>query len=208
MLVEEHRIGIGDGRCHQRTRVLGRRGADDLQAGRSIEPGFGVLRVIRSGVPQAAPRHPDDHRHRAAPSIANLGRVVHELVEAARDEVVELHLTDRPLAGQRRADADTEHAALGERRVDDAIAELLEERPQQQERVAVLAAHVLAVDEDARIGAKRVRDAESDRIQKCVTLPIERQARRLPAEVAGSDRSQGETPARVDRCAACVESPA
>jgi hypothetical protein len=74
----------------------------------------------------------------AAPAVADLRGVVHELIEAGGDEVVELHLADRPLPGERGADADAEHRALGERRVDDAIAELLQQRPQQQERVAVL----------------------------------------------------------------------
>ena len=41
-----------------------------------------------------------------------------------------------------------------------------EQRPQQQERVAVLAADVLAVDEDARIGAQRVADAEHHRFEE------------------------------------------
>ena len=61
----------------------------------------------------------------AAPAVADLRGVVHQLVEAGGDEVVELHLADRPLPGQRRADADAEHRAFGERRVEDAIAELL-----------------------------------------------------------------------------------
>ena len=38
---------------------------------------------------------------------------------------------------ERGADADAEHGAFGERRIEDPIAELLEQRPQQQERVAV-----------------------------------------------------------------------
>ena len=102
----------------------------------------------------------------AAPPVADLRGVVHQLVEAGGDEVVELHLADRPLAGERRADADAEHRALGERRVDDPIAELCEQRPQQQERVAVRAADVLAEDEDARIGAQRVAHARASRLRE------------------------------------------
>ncbi len=93
----------------------------------------------------------------AAPAVANLRGVVDELVEPGRDEVVELHLADRPLARERRADADAEHRALGERRVQDPVAEVREQRAQQQKRIAVLAAHVLAVDEDARIRARARR---------------------------------------------------
>ena len=64
VLVVEHRIGIGDGARHQRARVLRRRRHDDLQARRAIEPGLGVLAVVRARVTQAAPRHAHDHRHR------------------------------------------------------------------------------------------------------------------------------------------------
>ena len=198
MLVVEHRIRIGDRRRHQRARVVRRRRHDDLQPGRAVEPGLGVLRVIRAGVAQPAPRHAHDHRHAAAPAIADLRRVVHELVEAGRDEVVELDLADRPLPGERRADADAEHGAFGERRVDDAIAELLQQRPQQQERVAVAAADVLAVDEHARIGAQRVADAEHDGVEKRAALRIERRRRfdavRLKPDATSIQRASAAPP--------------
>ena len=122
---------------------------------------------------QATPRHAHDHRHRTAPPVANLGRVVDELIETTRDEVVELHLADRPLTGKRRTDAHAQHAALGDRRVDDAIAELFEQRAEQQKRVAVSAADVLAVDEHARIGTERVGDAERDSLEERVALLVE-----------------------------------
>ena len=137
VLVVQHRIGIGDGGRHQRARVVRRRRNDDLDAGRAVEPGFGILRVVRTGVAQPAPRHAHHHRRAAAPAVAVLRRVVHELVEAGGDEVVELDLADRPLPRQRRTDADAEHRAFRDRRVDDAVAEFLEQRLQQQEGIAV-----------------------------------------------------------------------
>ena len=134
----------------------------------------------------------------AAPAVADLRGVVHELVEAGRDEVVELHLADRPLARERRADADAEHRAFGERRVEDAIAELLQQRPQQQEGVAVVPADVLAEDEDARIGAQRVADADASRASRNVPpVRIERRACDRPAAARGS-RSIA-SPHRADR---------
>ena len=48
VLEVENRIRIGDGRRHQRARILRRRRNDDLQAGRPVEPRFGVLAVIRA----------------------------------------------------------------------------------------------------------------------------------------------------------------
>ena len=109
---------------------------------------------------QAAERHAYNHRHIGAPAVSNLRGVVDELIEAGGNEIVELHLADRPLPRQRRADAHAEDAAFRERRVDESIAELFQERPQQKERVAVAAPDVLAVHEDAWIGAQCVADAE------------------------------------------------
>ena len=51
----------------------------------------------------------------------------------------------------------------------------VEQRPQQQKRVAVPAADVFAVDEDSRIAPQRVGDAERDGIEECVALAIERE---------------------------------
>ena len=51
-----------------------------------------------------------------------------------------------------------------------------EQRTQQQERVAVLAADVLAVDEHARVGAQRVAHAEHHRLEERAALRVERQA--------------------------------
>ena len=123
-----------------------------------------------SGVAESAPGHPHDHRHRPAPAVSDLRRVVHELVETVRDEVVELHLTDRPLAGERRANADTEDTAFRERRVDDAVAELGQQRAQQQERVAVGTADILAIDEDPRVRAQCVANTQCDGFEESPPL--------------------------------------
>ena len=199
VLVVQDRIGIGDGRGHQRARVFGRRRHDDLQARRAIEPRLGVLAVIRAGVAQAAPRHAHDHRHFAAPAIADLRGVVDELIESGGDEIVELHFADRPQPGQRGADAHAEHGAFGERRVADAIAVLLEQRAQQQERVAVLAADVLAVDEHARIGAQRIADAEHHGFEEGAALLVERQARVERRQLRAIGRLRAAAPARAAR---------
>ena len=107
---------------------------------------------------QATPWHADDDGDRRAPAIALLRGVVHELIEPGRSEVVELHFGDRPLPRDRRPDRDAEDRILGNRRVDDAVAELLQQRTQQEERAAIEAADILTVDEDARIGAKCIGD--------------------------------------------------
>ena len=68
--------------------------------------------MIWSRVAQPAKRHSHDHRNVAAPPIPNFRSVVDQLIEPRRDEVVELNLADRPLARQRRTDADAEDRAL------------------------------------------------------------------------------------------------
>ena len=122
---------------------------------------------------QTAPRHAHDHRHPAAPPVADLRRVVHQLIEPGGDEVVELHLPDRPLPGERRADADAQDGAFRERGVDQAIPELFEQRPQQQERIAIRAADILAEHEDAGIGGQRVPDARGDAFEKGGSATVE-----------------------------------
>src|SRR6266568_6887349 len=116
--------------------------------------------MIRPGMTQAAPWHAKDHWYRCAPPIMNFRRIVDELVESGGHEIVELNLADRSHSGERRSDTDADRRALRQNRVDDAVAELAEERPQQQKRIAVLAADILAVHERARIVSQRVADAE------------------------------------------------
>ena len=67
-------------------------------------------------------------------------------------------------------------APFGERRVEDPIAELFEQRTQQQKGVAVLTTDVLAVHEHARIRAERVANAEHHGFEKRVALLVEGQA--------------------------------
>ena len=174
VLEVENGIRVGDSRRHQRTRVLRRRWHHDFQSGRAVEPRFGVLAMVWTRVAQASPRHPEDHRNRRAPPVALLCRVVDDLIEPGRGKVVELRLGDRTLSRERGTDRDSEDGVLGNRRIDDAIAELLQQRPEQQKRAAIQPADVLAVDEYPRVGAQRIRNARRDRFEQRHALAIER----------------------------------
>ena len=94
-------------------------GLHDLQAGDVAEPGLEALAVLGGGAGAGAGGHPHDQRHRglAAEHVAQLGRLVDDLLHRERGEVGELELEDRPQAGQRRADGDAGAAELGDRRV-------------------------------------------------------------------------------------------
>ena len=126
MLEEDDRVGIGDRREQQPLGVRGRRRREHLQAGRVHEPGLGILRVERPAGEAAAARQAHDDRGREPQTVVQLAGDVDELVEAAGDEVGELHLADRPHADDRGADGAADDRLLGDRRVDHAVdAELL-----------------------------------------------------------------------------------
>jgi hypothetical protein len=79
-----------------------------------------VLR--RELVPRAA-RHADHHRHvdLASEHVADLGRVVDDLVVRDKGEVDGHHLDDRPQAEHRRPDGGADDDLLRDRSVDDAL---------------------------------------------------------------------------------------
>jgi hypothetical protein len=54
VLVEEDRVRVGHRGPEEGPRVVRRRGDDDLQPRRPVEPGLGVLAVVRTGVTQAS----------------------------------------------------------------------------------------------------------------------------------------------------------
>ncbi len=90
---------------------------------------------------------------------------VHELVEAARDEVRELHLAHRPHPDHGRADRGADDPRLGERGVHHAIgAELLDEPVGDLER-ATEHADVLAHQEHALVGTQLVAQGGGDRLE-------------------------------------------
>ena len=100
---------------------------------------------------------------RRAPAIPALGGEVGDLVEAAGDEVGELHLGDGPHAHQRRADRGADDAGLGDRRVHDALlAELFEHAVGDLECAAV-DADVFAEDEHAFVALHLFPDSLADR---------------------------------------------
>src|SRR5687768_6389667 len=111
--------------------------------------------MIEPAADSAAARRADDDRHRRAAAVAvpQCGGLVDDLIEAARDEVGELHLRHRPIPAQRRADADADDGRLRDRRIDDAhLAELFEQSLRRAERAAV-GADILPEDEYFRITA-------------------------------------------------------
>ena len=129
------------------------------------EPRLGVLRVVRAAGEAAAGREPDGDVHRQAHPVVGLAGDVDELVEAAADEVGELHLGDRPQALDGGADRAADDRRLGQRRVHHALgAELVDEAVGHLEGAAE-GPDVLAHEEDALVGAHLLAHGVGDRLQ-------------------------------------------
>ena len=116
-LCSQKSTGLGSrmARDQQPLGVLGRGRGDDLDPRRVHEPRLGVLRVERPAGEAAAAGQPHGDRHREPLAVVHLARHVDELVEAAGDEVRELHLAHRPHAddGGAHRGADDADSASG-----------------------------------------------------------------------------------------------
>src|SRR5947207_567217 len=100
----------------------------------SLSYGFSVRRSITST------STPCFERRAAAVPVAQRRRLVDDLIEPARDEIGKLHLRDRPVAAQRRADADADNRRFRDGRVDHPhVSELVVEPLRHAERAAVRA---------------------------------------------------------------------
>src|SRR3954469_6274212 len=165
VLEEAHGIGVADRADQQALRVGGRGRRHHLQARNLKEPGLRVLGVERAAGEAAARGQADHHRHRHSLAVMHLRRDVDKLIEAAGDEVRELHLAHRPHALGRRADGGADDRALGERGIQHALrAELLVEAVGDLER-ATKRADVLAQAEDRRVAAHLLPQSLRDRLQ-------------------------------------------
>ena len=88
------------------------------------------LAMLRGGVEPAAALHADHQRHLglAAQHVAQLGRLVHDLIEAHAGEIAEHQFRDGPHAGDRGAGRGADIGGFADRGVDHAAGA---ELPQQ-----------------------------------------------------------------------------
>src|SRR4051812_9649275 len=87
------------------------------------EPAFRILRMVEATPDVAAARRPNHDRHADPPTrpVPEGGGLIHDLVEAAADEVRELHLGHGPVAALRRPDADAHDRGFRNGRVQAAL---------------------------------------------------------------------------------------
>ena len=109
------------------------------------------LAVLRAQLVRGAARAAEHDRARELPArhLADLGGVVDQLIGGDQREVPGHELDDRPQADHRGADAEAGEAALGDRRVDDALLAELLEHPLRHLVGAVVVADLFAHEEDA-----------------------------------------------------------
>src|SRR5437588_8542472 len=92
------------------------------------------------------------------------GRLVDDLVETDGGEIGELHLDDRPHSLDGSANREAHHCILADWRINDPPGELLRQVPGGFERTAERA-HVLSVNEHARVLRQRARLSFPDGIE-------------------------------------------
>ena len=158
VLEEDHGVVVVDRRPEQTARVGRARGEHDLEPRDVDEPRLELLRVLRARRPAGAALRADRQRHLQLPArhVAVLRRLVDDLLERDRQEVLVHDLDDGAHALHRRADPGADDRHLGDRGVADALrAELLEEPLRDAHRAAHLG-DVLAHQEDVLVGAHRL----------------------------------------------------
>ena len=188
VLEEDDRVVVVDRRPEQAAHVLGGRRIGNLEAWDMDEPRLELLRVLRARRPAGAALGADRQRHLdlAARHVAVLRRLVDDLLERERQEVLVHDLDDRTHACHRGADARADDRHFGDRRVAHALwPEFVEEALRDAHRAAHLG-DVLAHDEDVVVLAHRTGERVTDRFA-IRDLRHRRSSRRLRA--AGRCRS-------------------
>ena len=122
--LEEHdRIGVTDRGQQEAVGAFRRRRHHDAQAGDMGEHGLGRLRVMLGGTNAGAMRRAQNHRAAQPPlrSVAEPGRVVHQLIDAGIEESHKLDLADGLKPLRRHADAQPADQRFRQRSVENAL---------------------------------------------------------------------------------------
>ena len=153
VLAENHRV-IDYHRFEQHAvSVFDCRGRHHHQSGIVRVNGFERLAVKWSAARRSSSRQPHDDGAGDIRAPIHRRRLIHDLVEAHRRKVGELHFDDRTHPMQCRADSRTNHRVFTDGRIKDASGKFLREMLGGLERATEFP-DVLAVDIDARIFAQ------------------------------------------------------
>ena len=167
VLQEKDRVIVADGGLEQPLCVLDRPGRDDLQSGRGEKEALRVLRVEQPAVDAGPGRQPDHHGDARAPAvaIAEGGSGVDDLIEAAGDEVGELHLRDGAKPEDGRSDGSADDERLGDRCVDDSGGAVFLEKTTRRAEGPAEPSDILSEDEHGRVPFHLLVEGLADRIE-------------------------------------------
>ncbi len=115
------------------------------------EPHFRVLRVEGAAMNPSAGGRANYDGNRSVPAVAALGGEIDDLIEAATDEIGELHLSHRAQSHESSADRSAYNGRFGDRRIDHPLfAKFFQKAGRYLERAAV-DANIFADQEHVRI---------------------------------------------------------
>ena len=122
--------------------------------------------MLRRAAEPGAGRHPEHHRHRDRPAqhVAELRRLIDDLLHRQHREIAELELIDRPQAGQRRADRNARAAEFGNGGVHHPLLAVAADEIAGHAEGAAVKADILAHQQNPRIGVHRQRQRLLDRL--------------------------------------------
>ena len=193
MLQEEHGVAVVEGGQQQAPGVGRGGGGDDLEPGHVAEPRLHVLAVERARAQPAPDGQPEHHGDGRSPAVVGLGQVVDDLVEAAGDEVAELHLDHGAEAVEGEAHGRSDGTGFDDRCVPyPGRSELGEEAVGGLEHASVLG-DVLAEENDPLVGRRPQLLQVSDRLlgQDELGLALEDVRRRPGRHAAEHERGGG-----------------
>src|SRR5580693_433792 len=176
VFAEDHRVVVADRLDQQALGVIGIGRHDAFEPRHRGEDVVEALRVLRRGAAPGADHCADDERRLglAAEHVAELGRLIEDLVEADAEKIAEHQLGDRAQPGDRGAGGGSHDRRLGDRGVDDpALAEFAKEPFRHAEHTAIGVAlplragapcDVLADHDNARVAAHFLREPFVERL--------------------------------------------
>ncbi len=168
VLEEDHGVVVVDRRPQKPARIVRARREHDLQPRHVHEPRLELLRMLRARRPAGTALRANRQRHLDLPArhVPMLRRLVDDLLEGKRQEILVHDLDDRPHPLHRRADPRADDRHLRDRRVAHALAAELLEQPLRHAHRAAHLGDVLAHQEHVVVGAHRSRE----RVVDCLSV--------------------------------------
>src|SRR5579862_4149165 len=162
VLEEEHGIIVAHRGFQEPLRVVGGRGINNLQSRRVHEIHFRIRGMERAAVHAAARGSSQYHRHGRAPAIVALGGEVRHLIEAAGDEIDELHFDDGPQPEIAHAAGCADDGRLADGRIDHAFGTKARQQSFGYLKCPAVDSDIFAERDDGRIAVHLLENGLAD----------------------------------------------